>query len=148
MVEVSMIANIANNTLKASLPIYTQDLDLWKLAIWLALLITPLRHLAGSSLRLRQGFSFVQGIFLEVKESNSLIAPVQSYSDVAFDFTDLILGQVAWKQLSPQINQLVHHVTELVKEVNFMLLWGEKKYIYMNKKGKYLFHPSTHDKLV
>ncbi len=67
-------------------------------------------------------FEFVPGIFWEVKEINSLIAPVQSYSDVAFDFTDLILGQVAWKQLSPQINQLVHHVAELVKQVNFMLL--------------------------
>lgn len=73
---------------------------------------------------IKKSFSpeFVQVIFWKVKESNSLIAPVQPYSDVAFDFTDLILGQVAWKQLSPQINQLVHHVTELVEEVDFMLL--------------------------
>lgn len=116
MVEVSLIANIANNTFKAS--------------CWLFLTI-----------KRRFSFEFVQGIFLEVKESNSLIAPVQSYSDVAFDFPDLILGQVAWKQLSPQINQLVHHVTELVKEVYFMLLWRKK-----NEQESQIFISSIHSR--
>lgn len=46
---------------------------------------------------------------------NSLIAPVKPYSDVPLDLTSLVLGEVTLDQLPTQVDELIHHMTQLMK---------------------------------
>lgn len=64
-----------------------------------------------------------------------LIAPVEAYGDVTLDLANLILGQVAREHLPPEIDQLVHNVTQFIEEVHFILLWWEKKGKYGGNMG-------------
>lgn len=61
---------------------------------------------------------------------DSLVAPVQAHSDVAFDLPQLLLHQVGRQHLSAQVDQLVHHMTQLVEQVHLVLLQGEKQLKY------------------
>lgn len=45
----------------------------------------------------------------------SLIAPVQADGDVSLDVPTLVLGQVTRKQLPPQVDELHHHMADLVE---------------------------------
>lgn len=53
---------------------------------------------------------------------SSLVAPVQSDGDVAFDVSALVLGQVTRQELPPQIDQLHHHMTKFVEQIHFVFL--------------------------
>ena len=53
---------------------------------------------------------------------HSLVAPVQSHSDVSFDLAGLVLGQVTLDQLAAQVHQLVHHVAQLMEQVHLVFL--------------------------
>lgn len=57
--------------------------------------------------------------------AHSLIAPVKPYSDVALDLTGLVLGQVPLDQLPAQVDQLVHHVAQLMEQVHLVFLWEQ-----------------------
>lgn len=54
--------------------------------------------------------------------AHSLIAPVKPYSDVALDLPGLVLGQVALDELSAQVDELVHHVAQLMEQVHLVFL--------------------------
>lgn len=54
--------------------------------------------------------------------AHSLIAPVEPYSDVALDLPGLVLGQVALDELSAQVDELVHHVAQLMEQVHLVFL--------------------------
>lgn len=56
----------------------------------------------------------------------SLVAPVQADGDVSLDVPALVLGQVTRQQLPPQVDELHHHMAELVEEIHSVLL-GEKQ---------------------
>lgn len=54
--------------------------------------------------------------------AHSLIAPVKPYSDVAFDLTGLVLGEVPLDELPAQVDELVHHVAQLMEQVHLVFL--------------------------
>lgn len=53
---------------------------------------------------------------------SSLVAPVQSDGDVPLDVSALVLRQVTGQQLPSQVDQLHHHVTDLVEQIEFVFL--------------------------
>ena len=52
----------------------------------------------------------------------SLVAPVQSDGDVSLDVSALVLRQVARQELPPQVDQLHHHVPDLVEQIHLVFL--------------------------
>lgn len=52
----------------------------------------------------------------------SLVAPVQPDGDVSLDVAALVLGQVTGQQLPPQVDELQHHVADLVEQIHFVFL--------------------------
>lgn len=52
----------------------------------------------------------------------SLVAPVQSDGDVSLDVSALVLRQVTRQQLPPQVDQLHHHVADLVEQIHLVFL--------------------------
>lgn len=60
--------------------------------------------------------------------AHSLIAPVKPYSDVALDLPGLVLGQVALDELSAQVDELVHHVAQLMEQVHLVFLSEQAKH--------------------
>lgn len=54
--------------------------------------------------------------------AHSLIAPVKPYSDVALDLTGLVLGEMPLDELPTQVDELVHHVTQLMEQVHLVFL--------------------------
>lgn len=52
----------------------------------------------------------------------SLVAPVQSDGDVSLDVSALVLRQVTGEKLPPQVDELHHHVADLVEEIHFVSL--------------------------
>lgn len=57
----------------------------------------------------------------------SLIAPVQPYGDVPLDLASLVLSEVALDELPTQVNELVHHMAEFVKQIHFVFLLKKPK---------------------
>lgn len=57
--------------------------------------------------------------------AHSLVAPVEAYGDVALDLAALVLGQVPLDELPPQVDELVHHVAQLMEQVHLVLLWEQ-----------------------
>lgn len=57
----------------------------------------------------------------------SLVAPVESHGDVPLDLASLVLGEVTLDELPTQVDELVHHVAELMEQVHlvFLLTQGE-----------------------
>lgn len=55
-------------------------------------------------------------------KSNSLIAPVKPYSDVPLDLTSLVLGEVTLDQLPTQVDELVHHMAQLMEQIHLVFL--------------------------
>lgn len=60
--------------------------------------------------------------------SSSLIAPIQACSDVLFDVLHAVVGQVTDQNLTPQIQDLIHHMPQPVEQIPFILLWGREKH--------------------
>lgn len=54
--------------------------------------------------------------------AHSLVAPVEAYSDVALDLAGLVLGEVPLDELPPQVDELVHHVAQLMEQVHLVFL--------------------------
>lgn len=52
----------------------------------------------------------------------SLVAPVQSDGDMSLDVSALVLRQVTRQQLPPQVDQLHHHVADLVEQIHLVFL--------------------------
>lgn len=52
----------------------------------------------------------------------SLIAPVESDGDVTLDLTSLVLSEVALDQLPTQVDELIHHMTQLMEQIHFVFL--------------------------
>lgn len=52
----------------------------------------------------------------------SLVAPVQPDGDVSLDVPALVLRQVTGQQLPPQVDELQHHVADLVEQIDFVFL--------------------------
>lgn len=59
--------------------------------------------------------------------AHSLIAPVKPYSDVALDLAGLVLGEVALDELPTQVDELVHHVAQLMEQVHLVFLWEQRE---------------------
>lgn len=57
----------------------------------------------------------------------SLVAPVQSDGDVSLDVSALVLRQVTWQELPPQVDQLHHHVADLVEQIDFVFLMDTER---------------------
>lgn len=53
----------------------------------------------------------------------SLIAPVEPHGDVPFDLASLVLGEVTLDQLTAQIDELIHHMTQLMEQIHLVFLW-------------------------
>ena len=66
-------------------------------------------------------------LLLFVFVGHSLVAPVQSHSDVSFDLTGLVLGQVTLDQLPPEVHQLVHHMAQLMEQVHLVFLRRDQR---------------------
>lgn len=58
--------------------------------------------------------------------AHSLIAPVKPYSDVALDLSGLVLGEVALDELPTQVDELVHHVAQLMEQVHLVFLLEQR----------------------
>lgn len=56
----------------------------------------------------------------------SLVAPVQSNGDVSLDVSALVLRQVAGQELPPQVDELHHHVADLVEQIHLVFLTEEE----------------------
>lgn len=59
--------------------------------------------------------------------AHSLIAPVKSYSDVTLDLTSLVLGEMTLDQLPTQVDELIHHMTQLMEQINLVFLLKQPK---------------------
>lgn len=57
----------------------------------------------------------------------SLVAPVQSDGDVSLDVSTLVLRQVTGQELPPQVDQLHHHVANLVEQIHFVFLMERER---------------------
>ncbi len=65
---------------------------------------------------------------LSVKhKGNSLIAPVEPYGDVPLDLTSLVLCEMTLDQLPTQVDELVHHMTQLVEQIHLVFLLKQPK---------------------
>lgn len=51
-----------------------------------------------------------------------LIAPVKSYGDVPLDLASLLLREVTLNQLPTQVDELIHHMTQLMEKVHLVFL--------------------------
>lgn len=60
-------------------------------------------------------------------KSHSLIAPVEPHGDVALDLAGLVLGEVTLDQLPPQVDELVHHMSQLVEQIHLVFLFPPQK---------------------
>lgn len=56
----------------------------------------------------------------------SLIAPVEANGDVPLDLASLVLREVALDQLPAQVDELIHHMTELVEQIHLVFLSSQK----------------------
>lgn len=54
--------------------------------------------------------------------SYSLVAPVKPYSDMPLDLASLVLGEVTLDKLPTQVDELIHHVTELMEKIHLVFL--------------------------
>lgn len=61
------------------------------------------------------------------EHAHSLIAPVEPDGDVPLDLTSLVLGEMALDQLPTQVDELVHHMTQLVEQIHLVFLLKEAK---------------------
>lgn len=59
----------------------------------------------------------------------SLVAPVQSDGDVSLHVSALVLRQVTGQELPPQVDELHHHVTDLVEQIHFVFLMEREREI-------------------
>lgn len=59
--------------------------------------------------------------------AHSLIAPVESYSDVTLDLTSLVLGEMTLDQLPTQVDELIHHMTQLMEQIHLVFLMKQPK---------------------
>lgn len=59
--------------------------------------------------------------------AHSLIAPVKPYSDVALDLAGLVLGEMPLDELPTQVDELVHHVAQLMEQVHLVFLWEQRE---------------------
>ncbi len=67
-------------------------------------------------------------VTLSVKhKGNSLIAPVEPYGDVPLDLTSLVLCKMTLDQLPTQVDELVHHMTQLVEQIHLVFLLKQPK---------------------
>lgn len=57
----------------------------------------------------------------------SLVAPVQSDGDVSLHVSALVLRQVTGQELPPQVDELHHHVADLVEQIHFVFLMEGKR---------------------
>lgn len=62
-----------------------------------------------------------------MERAHSLIAPVEPYSDVTLDLTSLVLGEVSLDQLPTQVDELIHHMTQLMEEIHLVFLLRQPK---------------------
>lgn len=60
-------------------------------------------------------------------ERNSLIAPVEPHGDVPLDLTSLVLGEVTLDQLPTQVDELIHHMAQLMEQVHLVFLLKQPK---------------------
>lgn len=56
---------------------------------------------------------------------HSLIAPVQTSSDVSLDVLHSVMGEMANKDLPPQVQDFIHYVPQPVKEIPLIPLWDK-----------------------
>ena len=57
----------------------------------------------------------------------SLVAPVEPHCDVPLDLTSLVLGEMTLDQLPTQVDELVHHMTELMEQIHLVFLLKQPK---------------------
>lgn len=56
-----------------------------------------------------------------------LIAPVKSYGDVPLDLASLLLREVTLNQLPTQVDELIHHMAQLMEQVHLVFLLKSSK---------------------
>lgn len=56
---------------------------------------------------------------------HSLIAPVETSSDVSLDILHSIVGEMANKDLPSQVQDFIHYVPQAVKEIPLIPLWDK-----------------------
>lgn len=56
---------------------------------------------------------------------HSLVAPVQTSCDVSLDILHSIMGEMANKDLPPQVEDFIHYVPQPVKEIPLIPLWDK-----------------------
>lgn len=61
------------------------------------------------------------------KHAHSLIAPVKPHSDVTLDLTGLVLGKMTLDQLPTQVDEFIHHMTQLMEKIHLVFLFGATK---------------------
>lgn len=61
------------------------------------------------------------------EHAHSLIAPVKSYSDVTLDLTGLVLGEMTLDQLPTQVDELIHHMAQLMEQIHLVFLLKQPK---------------------
>lgn len=66
--------------------------------------------------------------FFSSKRAHSLIAPVQSYSDVTLDLTSLVLGEMTLDQLPTQVDELIHHMAQLMEQIHLVFLLSQNRF--------------------
>lgn len=73
----------------------------------------------------------------------SLVAPVEPHGDVPLDLAGLVLGEVTLDQLPTQVDELVHHMAQLVEQIHLVFLsWQEtqqKRGSVRTQLGRLLF---------
>lgn len=72
-------------------------------------------------------FGFLSFLFFQSK-AHSLIAPVQPHGDVALDLTSLVLGEMTLDQLPTQVDELIHHMTQLMEQIHLVFLLSQRRF--------------------
>lgn len=72
-----------------------------------------------------QQFRKTNGCFF--MHAHSLIAPVKPYSDVTLDLTSLVLGEMPLDELPTQVDELIHHMTQLMEQIHLVFLLNQPR---------------------
>lgn len=70
---------------------------------------------------------------------NSLVSPVEPHGYVPFDLSSLVLGKVTLDQLPSQVDQLIHHMAQLMEQIHLVFLLKQSKTFVKGKVGRLRF---------
>lgn len=69
---------------------------------------------------------FWQTLKIHAPNANLLVAPIQTCRDVLFDVPHAVVCQVTHQNLPSQVQYLIHHVPQSMKQITFVFLRGER----------------------